>query len=161
MKTLAMRPTTDVLFEIGDRVRLSKLGEVRVGRTRSKVGTVVGFGYSEARVRVLFDRLSQPVTLHRTYLIKEQKSMGGVARSSGASQASARKVDWTDRVLISDRCAYSAVDRDLCTIRALERSYSLSGRPVMGRRASGTGRSASPATGTGCLCGFSLHSAGW
>jgi hypothetical protein len=48
-----------------------------------------------------------------------------------------------------------------CTIRALERSYSLSGRPVIGRRASGNARSASPAIGTVSLCGFSLHSVGW
>ena len=50
--------------------------------------------------------------------------------------------------------------RRRCTIRASARFYSLSGRPVMGHRAFGNGRLASPGTGTGPLW-FSLHSVGW
>jgi hypothetical protein len=66
-----MRPTSE-LFEIGDRVCLSRLGESRLKRAPSKAGTVIGFGFSAARVRVRFDGLSQPTTLHETYLEKER-----------------------------------------------------------------------------------------
>jgi hypothetical protein len=65
-----MRPTNE-LFEIGDRVRLNMLGESRFRRTPSKTGKVVGFGFSGARIRVLFDGLSQPTTLHQSYLEKD------------------------------------------------------------------------------------------
>ena len=61
------------LFEIGDRVCLSKLGESRIKKPRSRAGKVIGFGSSETRIRVLFDGLSQPTTLHRSYLIKEHE----------------------------------------------------------------------------------------
>jgi hypothetical protein len=54
-------------------VCLSKLGESRIRKPRSKTGTVVGVGLSETKVRVLFDGLSQPTTLHHTYLINEQE----------------------------------------------------------------------------------------
>jgi hypothetical protein len=63
-------------FKIGDRVCLSKLGESRIKKPRSRAGRVVGFGSSEAKIRVLFDGLSQPTTLHNSYLIKEQEKQG-------------------------------------------------------------------------------------
>jgi len=59
------------VFERGDRVRLSKLGESRVKKPRSKSGRVVGFGFSDARIRALFDGLREPVTLHHSYLERE------------------------------------------------------------------------------------------
>jgi hypothetical protein len=61
----------DIYFQVGDRVRLSELGESRLTRSREKAGTVVGFGYSEARVRVLLDGRARPVTLHATYLVED------------------------------------------------------------------------------------------
>jgi hypothetical protein len=57
-------------LQVGDRVRLSELGESRMSRSRAKSGTVVGFGYSDSRVRVQLDGRERPVTLHRTYLIR-------------------------------------------------------------------------------------------
>jgi hypothetical protein len=68
-----MRAKAHKPFEVGDRVRLSVLGESRIRKPHSKVGKVVGYGFSEARVRVLFDGLSQPTTLHHSYLTKEQE----------------------------------------------------------------------------------------
>jgi hypothetical protein len=69
----AMRAADKRFFEIGDRVCLSELGESRLRKPRSKAGTVIGFGFSESRIRVLFDRLSEPTTLHHSYLRKEQQ----------------------------------------------------------------------------------------
>jgi hypothetical protein len=67
-----MRATTNKRLEIGDRVCLSKLGESRIKKPHSKAGKVVGVGFSEARVRVLFDGLRRPITLHHSYLNKQQ-----------------------------------------------------------------------------------------
>jgi hypothetical protein len=58
-------------FEVGDRVRLSELGEARLTRSRESAGLVVGFGHAETRVRVLLDGRVRPVTLHNTYLVRE------------------------------------------------------------------------------------------
>lgn len=63
---------TDDLLQVGDRIRLSELGESRFPRAKKKSGTVIGFGYSENGVRVRIDGRSQPMTLHRTYLVKVQ-----------------------------------------------------------------------------------------
>jgi hypothetical protein len=60
-------------FRIGDRVCLSELGEKRLRKPRSKTGKVVGFGFAAARIRVLFDGLREPRTLHHTYLKREQE----------------------------------------------------------------------------------------
>jgi hypothetical protein len=67
-----MRPTNEH-FEIGDRVRLNELGGSRIKRAPSKAGKVVGFGVSGAGIRVLFDGLSRPTTLHQKYLTKEMQ----------------------------------------------------------------------------------------
>jgi hypothetical protein len=61
------------VFEIGDRVRLSRLGETRIRKPRSKSGMVVGFGFSDTRIRVLFDGLREPTTLHHSYLERESE----------------------------------------------------------------------------------------
>lgn len=66
-----MKPE-DELLEVGDRVRLSELGESRTLRAAVKTGKVVGFGHSDTRVRVRFDGRSQPITLHRSYLVKDE-----------------------------------------------------------------------------------------
>ena len=58
-------------FQVGDRVRLSAIGESRLPRSRKKAGVVVGFGQSESRVRVLLDGRARPLTLHSTYLVKD------------------------------------------------------------------------------------------
>src|SRR4051794_21833342 len=52
----------DDLLQVGDRVRLSELGERRLSRARVKTGTVVGFGMSQNQVRVRLDGHSQPIT---------------------------------------------------------------------------------------------------
>jgi hypothetical protein len=61
-------------FQIGDRVRLSPLGESRFPRSPSKVGVVVGFGHSETRLRVHIDGHTRPMTLHQTYVVKDRQS---------------------------------------------------------------------------------------
>lgn len=62
---------SDDSFEIGDRVRLSPLGESRLARSASKAGTVVGFGFAASRLRVLLDERSVPITLHQSYVVRE------------------------------------------------------------------------------------------
>lgn len=63
--------TKNEFFRVGDRVRLSELGESRMMRVRAKAGRVVGFGHVESSVRVLLDGQAGPVTLHKTYLVKD------------------------------------------------------------------------------------------
>jgi hypothetical protein len=58
-------------FSIGDRIRLSKLGESRNPRKRMKVGTVVGhkpYKPGPASVLVLFDGQTVPLRLHYSYI---------------------------------------------------------------------------------------------
>ena len=58
-------------FQPGDTVRLSKLGESRMKRAPAKTGKVVGAGhrnFSPNIVRVQFDGMKRPVSLHRTYI---------------------------------------------------------------------------------------------
>ena len=58
-------------FQPGDQVRLSKLGESRMKRAPAKIGKVVGAGnrnFSPNIVRVQFDGMKRPVSLHRTYI---------------------------------------------------------------------------------------------
>src|SRR5215216_1795725 len=107
-----MRATANILFEIGDRVCLSKLGESRIRKPRSKAGKVVGFGFSEARVRVLFDGLRRPTTLHHSYLNKQQD----LARHTDETRAvSDRIATLSERALQIDRAflADCAVDCNL------------------------------------------------
>jgi hypothetical protein len=56
----------------GDPIRLSKLGESRIKRAPSKTGTVLrGTGTqrsSRNAVRVQFDGMKNPVSLHRSYI---------------------------------------------------------------------------------------------
>jgi hypothetical protein len=56
----------------GDPIRLSKLGESRIKRAPSKTGTVLrGTGSqrsSRNAVRVQFDGMKTPVSLHRSYI---------------------------------------------------------------------------------------------
>ena len=79
-----MRATVDKTFEIGDRVCLSKLGASRIRKPHARAGTVVGFGFSKTRIRVLFDGRRQPTTLHYSYLSKDQGDEGEVASSDEA-----------------------------------------------------------------------------
>jgi hypothetical protein len=66
--------SADDPLQVGDRVRFSELGESRMIRSRMKSGTVVGFGYSENRVRVLLDGNERAITLHRTYLVRDDEA---------------------------------------------------------------------------------------
>ena len=60
------------MFQPGDPIRLSKLGEDRIKRAPSKTGRVVrgtgGQGSSQHAVRVQFDGMKYPVSLHLTYI---------------------------------------------------------------------------------------------
>jgi hypothetical protein len=65
-------------FKPGDPIRLSKLGESRIKRAPSKTGTVVrGTGnqrsWSQNAVRVQFDGMKYPVSLHRSYIEAQDK----------------------------------------------------------------------------------------
>ena len=71
----------EMTFQPGDTVRLSKLGESRMKRAPAKTGKVVEAGnrnFSPNIVRVQFDGMKRPVSLHRTYIEKlpEMKAMG-------------------------------------------------------------------------------------
>ena len=77
----------------GSRVRMSKLGAVRCPRIADKHGIVVGGGYYNTVIRVLFDNSRSPVSLHRDYLEKVpagsercQPGVGGI-ESAALSEA--------------------------------------------------------------------------
>jgi hypothetical protein len=58
-------------FQVGDRVRLSKLGEERSPRTTAKVGTIVSLrrlksGWASALI--LFDDRKEPRRFHLSYI---------------------------------------------------------------------------------------------
>jgi hypothetical protein len=58
-------------FRIGDRVRLSALGELRNPRKLTKVGTVVSLKFHKSgpsSVVILFDGRKEPDRLHWTYV---------------------------------------------------------------------------------------------
>jgi hypothetical protein len=59
-------------FQPGDPVRLSKLGESRMKRATARIGKIVGAGAkrrsSQDTLRVHFDGMKNPVSLHRSYI---------------------------------------------------------------------------------------------
>ena len=55
-------------FSLGDRVKLSALGEMRCQRLAGKTGTVVGRSVYVNSVAVLFDGNKSPSTIHGAYL---------------------------------------------------------------------------------------------
>jgi hypothetical protein len=58
-------------FFVGDRIRLSKLGELRNPRKRAKVGTIISQRENKpgpSSVLVLFDGQTQPLRLHHSYI---------------------------------------------------------------------------------------------
>ena len=55
-------------FSLGDRVKLSLLGERRCLRLAGKTGTVVGRSIYVNSVAVLFDGNKSPRTIHSGYL---------------------------------------------------------------------------------------------
>jgi hypothetical protein len=69
---LQVRQTEALMFQPGDPIRLSKLGEDRIKRPPSKTGRIVrgtgGRGSSQHAVRVQFDGLKHPVSLHVSYI---------------------------------------------------------------------------------------------
>jgi hypothetical protein len=69
---LQVRQTEARMFQPGDPIRLSKLGEDRIKRPPSKTGRVVrgtgGRGSSQHAVRVQFDGMKHPVNLHLSYI---------------------------------------------------------------------------------------------
>jgi hypothetical protein len=69
---LQVRQTEARMFQPGDPIRLSKLGEDRIKRPPSKTGTIVrgtgGRGPSQHAVRVQFDGMKHPVSLHLSYI---------------------------------------------------------------------------------------------
>ena len=52
----------------GDRVRLSPLGAARCPRLADKERVIVGAGQYQSTVRILFDGLKSPTSLHRDYV---------------------------------------------------------------------------------------------
>lgn len=67
-------------LELGDRVHLSELGRSRMMRGADKHGKIVGFGRTPGVVRVQFDELEYPVSLHRTYLEQDRPAQLRLAR---------------------------------------------------------------------------------
>lgn len=61
--------TDQPIFRVGDQVRLNELGTSRMKKARSKTGRVIGSGKnSKQTIRVLFEGLKTPVSLHQSYL---------------------------------------------------------------------------------------------
>ena len=71
---------TSTNFKVGDRVRLSKLGQPRFPRTDARVGTVVHIPDQKKGgrmwVRVLFDGRSTPMVIHRSYIEPASSAIG-------------------------------------------------------------------------------------
>jgi hypothetical protein len=67
-------------FGIGDRIRLSRIGEIRNPRKSAKVGTVVSVKLHKSgpnSVLVLFDGMKEPSRLHWTYVERIDHSATG------------------------------------------------------------------------------------
>lgn len=64
------------IFQMGDQVRLSELGASRIKKAPSKAGRVVGAGKaSKLTIRVLFDGMKYPVSLHQSYLELDERGL--------------------------------------------------------------------------------------
>jgi hypothetical protein len=59
-------------FQVGERVRLSELGRERMPRSKSHTAKVVGYGRSDTRIRVVFDGAAYPVSIHVSYLERDE-----------------------------------------------------------------------------------------
>jgi hypothetical protein len=55
-------------FRVGDRVRLSQLGQQRMPHNKGTKAKVVGYGRSDTRIRVVFDGSAYPISIHASYL---------------------------------------------------------------------------------------------
>ena len=53
---------------IGERCKLTSLGDARNPRLAGRQGTVVGSGRLNSSVRVLFDGRKTPMSLHKNYI---------------------------------------------------------------------------------------------
>jgi Transposase zinc-ribbon domain len=85
-------------FSIGDRIRLSKLGESRNPRKRVKVGTVVSqkpYKPGPASVLVLFDGQTVPLRLHHSYIerIADSTEPRGSAAPKAVNQMTIAQFD--------------------------------------------------------------------
>jgi hypothetical protein len=68
--------TNEPIFRTGDQVRLSKLGANRIKKAPSTTGRVVGAGKaSKLTIRVLFDGMKSPVSLHQSYLELDEREL--------------------------------------------------------------------------------------
>ena len=62
------------IFRMGDRVRLGELGASRLKKAPSKTGRIAGAGKaSKLTIRVLFDGMKRPVSLHQSYLELDER----------------------------------------------------------------------------------------
>ena len=59
-------------FQVGERVRLSDLGRQRMPRSKATSAKVVGYGRSETRIRVVFEGSTYPVSIHISYLERDE-----------------------------------------------------------------------------------------
>ena len=64
--------TEEEYFRAGDRVRLSELGRKRMTRNRATTAKVVGYGRTDTRVRIVFDGSSYPISIHVSYLERDE-----------------------------------------------------------------------------------------
>lgn len=65
-------PAEEEYYRVGDRVRLSELGKERMPRSKATTAKVVGYGRSDTRIRVVFDGSAYPVSVHVSYLERDQ-----------------------------------------------------------------------------------------
>jgi len=68
-----MMSTEQEYFQVGERVRLSDLGRERMPRNKSTTAKVVGFGRSDTRIRIVFDGSRYPVSIHTSYLERDNE----------------------------------------------------------------------------------------
>jgi len=58
----------DFGLTLGSSVRLSRLGVERCSKSSGQCGKIVGFSRANGSIRVLFEGMKTPRSLHRTYI---------------------------------------------------------------------------------------------
>lgn len=77
-------------YQIGDRIRLSALGKSRMLRGKDKRGQIVGFGQTENIIRVHFEGLDRPMSVHRSYVEPDKRAELEARRANQPSEQRVR-----------------------------------------------------------------------
>ena len=95
--TRSLGMATDKPYELGARIRLSALGKSRMMRGADRRGRVIGFGRTDAIVRVQFDEFKCPVSLHHSYVERDKRAEIEARLASSPSAAPSRSEQTSPR----------------------------------------------------------------